>query len=31
MLDTGAARKISERVAQPMRRYALFARPLGVE
>jgi GNAT superfamily N-acetyltransferase len=28
MLDTSGARKISDRIAQPMRRYALFARDL---
>lgn len=31
MQDTSAARKISDRIARPMRRYALFARPLGAD
>ena len=28
MLDTSDARTISDRIARPMRRYALFACPL---
>jgi predicted N-acetyltransferase YhbS len=29
MLDTSAARALSQRIAEPMRRYALFGRSLG--